>query len=72
MFNTLLMGNHRYSLASTGLKFKSREFLTRRDAEREMYKSLKKNHISVVEIYDDKHYKTYRCTNGVNFYISRI
>lgn len=64
--------NHRYSLAATGVNFKSKEFSTRREAESAMHKFMNKNGIRLNEIYDDKHYKTYCCEGGVKFYINRI
>ena len=75
MFNTLLYsayGNHRYSLASTGLKIKDYEFSSRQQAEHEMHKIMHKHGLHIEEVYDDKHYKTYLCNNNVRFYINRI
>jgi len=63
---------HWYSLAATGIKFKDKEFSSRQVAEDTMYKFMVKNGLYVQKIWDDKHYKTYICNNGVRFYINRI
>ena len=63
---------HWYTLAATGIKFKDKEFTSRQVAEEAMYKFIDKNHLKVNKIYDDKHYKTYICENGIRFYINRI
>ena len=63
---------HRYSFAATGLKRSySRVFSTRDAALDYMYKICGKKGLHVEEVYDDRHYKTYRCNNGVRFYINR-
>lgn len=66
------LGEHRYSLAATGIKFKDQDFNSRLLAEKAMYKALKKNNLHINEVYDDKHFKTYLCNNGIRFYIGRI
>lgn len=75
IFNNLFASNlsgHRYSLAATGIRFKDKEFCSRRNAEREMYKFIDHQGLRIVEVWDDHHYKTYLCDNGVRFYINRI
>ena len=72
MLGIIELNKHRYSLAATGIKFKDREFLSRQVAEQELYRVLDKNHLYIKKIYDDKHYKTYICSNGVRFYINRV
>lgn len=75
MFDYILMGNygsHRYSLAATGLKVKSSEYSSRDAAEHVMHLLMKKYNLHIENIYDDKHYKTYLCNDGVRFYINRI
>lgn len=64
--------HHWYTLAATGIRFKDKEFSSRQVAEEAMYKFIDKNHLKVNEIYDDKHFKTYICNNGIRFYINRI
>ena len=64
--------NHRYSLAATGIHFRDREFGSRQIAEREMYEFINKKGLHIVEVWDDHHYKTYLCNNGIRFYINRI
>lgn len=75
MFENLLFsayGEHRYTLASTGLRIKDEEFTSRQQAEHEMHKIMKKHNLHIEEVYDDKHFKTYLCNNNVRFYINRI
>ena len=72
MFGLFNNRGHRYSLAATGIKFRDREFASRQEAESEMYKFIDKNGFKVEKIYDDKHFKTYRCNWGVTFYINRV
>jgi len=63
---------HWYSLAATGVKFRDKQFTSRQVAEEAMYKFINKNGLKVEKIYDDKHFKTYICENGIRFYINRI
>ena len=75
MFEKLFMCNenmHRYTLASTGLKIKSGEFYSRTAAEHTMHLMMKKYGLHIEDMYDDNHYKTYLCNNGVRFYINRV
>ena len=72
MFGYVNQGEHRYSLAATGVKFKDQEFTSRQVAEKAMYKFIDKHYLKVNQIYNDKHDKTYICDNGIRFYISRI
>lgn len=62
---------HVYSFAATGMKLKSKYFVSRELAKQEMYKVMAKNHLAIRKVYDDKHFKTYICNNGVRFYINR-
>lgn len=62
---------HMYSLAATGLKLKSKYYVSRELAKQEMYKVMAKHHLVINKVYDDKHYKTYICNDGVRFYINR-
>ena len=64
--------NHRYSLAATGIHFKEKEFGSRQVAEKEMYDFVGKKGLRIVEVWAAHHYKTYRCNDGVRFYINRI
>lgn len=63
---------HRYSFASIGLGEKDETFTTRPAAERHMYDLCDKHKLSIREVYDDKHDKTYICNKGVSFYIQRM
>lgn len=68
-----MFGNNNYSLVCTGLgKTISKEFGTRDRANALMYKLIGKNNLTMIEIYDDHHDKTYKCTKGVTFFINRI
>lgn len=69
LYNT---SNHLYTLAATGIKLRAREFNHRRDAENAMYKVIGKKNLRIIERYDDKHFKTYVCENGIKFYINRV
>lgn len=72
MFDYLNWGKHIYTLAATGIKFKSGEYSSRRLAESEMYRYIHKNGLIIKEVYDDKHFKTYVCQDGIKFYINRV
>ena len=73
MFESLFETNtHRYSLAATGINTKSADFLSRVAAERAMHLLMHKHGLHIVDMYDDNHFKTYICNNGVRFYINRI
>lgn len=66
------VSKHRYSFAATGLKVRSREFSTRQAALDHLYKICAKHGLVIKKIYDDKHFKTYICNDGIRFYIHRI
>lgn len=68
----LPISEHYYTLAATGLKMKSYTFSSRENATNKMYEIMGKKDLHVVETWDDKHYKTYICNNGVRFYINRV
>lgn len=70
MLNTA--GSHNYSLAATGVKFKSRVFGSRSEANNVMYSFIGKKGLHIDKIYDDKHDKTYCCGKDIKFYVSRI
>jgi len=63
---------HTYCLAATGLKMRSRDFTSRERANQAMYDVMSKNGLTLQEVYDDKHFKTYICDKGVRFYVSRV
>jgi hypothetical protein len=63
---------HLYTLGATGIKFNGGVFATRQAARSSMYKYIDKHHLHIVEKYDDNHFKTYVCDNGVKFYINRM
>ena len=72
-FNALgEVNTHRYSLAATGIKFPSYELYSREAANQIMYNYVDKHNLHIVQVYDDKHDKTYICDNGIRFYINRI
>lgn len=72
MFDYLNWGKHVYTLAATGIKFKSKEYASRQNAEHDMFKFMNRNGLRILEVYDDKHYKTYICQDNVRFYINRM
>lgn len=71
MFDYYTMTPHTYSLEVSGLRVKSKRFTTRAAANKAMYKLVGKYGLQLVEVYDDKHDKTYLFSNGVRIYISR-
>ena len=63
---------HLYTVASIGLnKNVDKAFSSREVAKDYMYNYCNKHSIVIRKIYDDKHYKTYICDNGVRFFINR-
>ena len=61
-----------YSLAVIGLDRKyNKGFATRTAANEYMYKLCGKFDLKINEVWNDKHSKTYHCSNGVTFYIQR-
>lgn len=64
---------HSYSLATVGLKKNTTKVFRSRGAANEyMYNVLAKNHLAIRKVYDDKHDKTYKCGDGIAFYIQRM
>ena len=61
-----------YVLNATGIKMREKRFGSREAANQAMYQYMAKHHITLKEIYDDKHNKTYVCDNGIRFYIQRL
>lgn len=72
MYDYLNWGKHRYTLAATGIKFRGGEYFSRQIAEHDMHRFMGKHGLSIQEVYDDKHYKTYVCQDGIKFYINRM
>lgn len=67
-----MSGKHTYCLAATGLRMRTQNFNSRESAKEKMYAVMSKNGLQLLEVYDDKHFKTYVCTDGVRFYINRL
>ena len=65
-------GKHSYTLAATGIKFKDRQYFSRQQAKEDMYKFMNKHGLQIINVYDDKHFKTYICQNNIRFYINRM
>lgn len=65
---------NRYSLVlvGSGIKTVSKTFSSDHNATEEMYRLIKKHCLSIVDIYKNKHSKTYICSNGAEFHISRM
>ena len=72
MFDYFNWGKHVYTLAATGIKFKSREYASRQSAEHDIYEYIDNHGLKIQEVYDDKHFKTYICQDNVRFYINRM
>ena len=72
MLSMNLFGGHTYTLAATGIKIRDRVYPSRQLANEEMYHLIKKKGLHIIEVYDDKHYKTFICNNGVRFYVNRV
>ena len=63
---------HTYTLAATGpIKMRTKRFSSRNEANKAMYKALKRNHLHIKEVYDDNHFKTYICEDNIHFYVNR-
>lgn len=65
---------HQYSLVllfDDG-KEVSKVFASRDAANETMYEIIGKRGLAVKKIYNDKHEKTYICTNGAEFHINRV
>ncbi len=63
---------HKYTLSSLGLKKEKTYHYTSRDkAEDKMYSLLNKMGARAVTVYEDSENKTYICSNGVRFFISK-
>ena len=72
MFTLNYINPHNYSCTVIGLsKRHNKIFLTRQAANEYMYKLCYKYGLTVKEVWDDNHDKTYHCTKGVTFYIQR-
>lgn len=63
---------HNYSCAVVGLgKSQCKVFPTREMANEHMRKLCAKYGLTIEEVWNDNHDKTYICTKGVTFYIQR-
>lgn len=66
-------GNHTYSLVLIGTgKTVSKTFSSRYAANQAMYKLMGKHHLTLEEVYNDNHDKTYICNKGAEFHINRV
>ena len=63
---------HYYTFACTGLKLPTKEFSSRQLANEYMHKVCGKYGLQIKKVYDDKHDKTYICSDNVRFYIQRV
>lgn len=71
MFGLFSFGNHFYTLTATGLNFRTHRYNNREEATQAMYDIMSRKSLDLKEVYDDKHYKTYVCSDNVRFYINR-
>lgn len=62
---------HIYTLAVENLHFHVMRFNSRQIANAKMYDIVRKYGLHLVEVWDDKHYKTYIFNNGVRIHINR-
>ena len=65
-------GRYSLVLVGSGIKTVSKTFSTSHSATEEMYRLIKKHCLSIVEVYNNKTSKSYICSNGAEFHISRI
>ena len=66
-----MLGNkYSFVLIGAGVNV-DKMFLTRHAANEEMYRLIRKHNLKVIKTYEDKHYKTYICSNGAEFHINR-
>ena len=71
----LVYAKHAYVLDGVGVqpeKCFKKVYFTRDNAEKEMYRLMKKHSLRTVKVYEDNHDKTYVCENGTTFYITRL
>lgn len=68
MFN---FETHTYTVATIGAKVKAKSFSSRQAANNYMYDQIGRLGLQIEEVYDDKHFKTYICSNGVRFFVGR-
>ena len=64
--------SHLYTVAAIGIKARSRTYNTRRDANEYMYRLVRKHNLTLKEVWDDKHYKTYNFSNGIKIFVNRV
>lgn len=74
IYSAICMPSHLYSLVmvKNGRSCYSKDFGSRQNAERKMYSIMGKEGISTKKVWDDKHFKTYFCTDGTEFHINRL
>ena len=66
-------GEHLYTLGATGLELRGDcYFPSRQAANAKMYSIMKKKGLYVNKVYDDHHFKTYICNDGITFYVNRV
>ena len=66
------LNSHTYTMSfERNGRIKSKTFRSRSDANNAMYRLIGKHKLSIEKIYDDHHYKTYICNDGIKFYINR-
>jgi hypothetical protein len=70
LFGNMLAKNH-YTFACDGIKVQEKEFSSRQEANKYMYRVMAKYGLNLVEVYNDKHHKTYICNNNIKFFIQR-
>ncbi len=66
------LNNYTFVMTGANLKEVDKMFASRAQANEEMYRLIREHDLKVVKVYDDKHDKTYICSNGVEFHINRL
>jgi hypothetical protein len=70
LFGNMLAKRY-YTFACDGIKVQEKDFGSRQEANKYMYRVMAKYGLKLVEVYNDKHHKTYVCNNNIKFFIQR-
>lgn len=66
------LNNYTFVMTGANLKEVDKMFTNRAQANEEMYRLIREHDLKVVKVYNDKHDKTYICSNGAEFHINRL
>ena len=70
LFGNMLAKRY-YTFACDGIKVQEKDFGSRQEANKYMYRVMARHGLKIVEVYNDKHHKTYVCNNNIKFFIQR-